>query len=296
MASFHDVSWNVVSPDLPMDVLLYTLDFQWPLTDDLHRDLDEIARRSCVSKQFNHTMKKIKSLRIQYYLQQFPLFKVLSIDVLQFAEEVINRHTNWGKNDTRTRAFQNKPMLSFRVLETQMTDFAIQWRFNIAMTSFSEQLPKAMFTLSCMIFELCMTPDSHVLAVTAGDFRHENLAMWLIFVCNVSSAMTVLEDGAYDEISSLLTLLYEECDHVHNGFRKLGDINATETTRRGYYYRGMQASYISTQQALIQQKQSQNITGVMTIAPLVSELAHTFIARYRCVWSYQEDYRLKSIT
>ena len=36
-------------PDLPMDVLLYTLQFQWPLLGcTLLEDMSEAARRSCV--------------------------------------------------------------------------------------------------------------------------------------------------------------------------------------------------------------------------------------------------------
>ena len=95
------------SVNLPMDVLLYTLEFQWPLSEDLFQDFDEIARRSCVCKEFNHKMKTLKDLRISYYLLQYPPLQCLSLDVQQFAVQVIKTHSDTRNINVQCDRYNN---------------------------------------------------------------------------------------------------------------------------------------------------------------------------------------------
>ena len=295
-----------------MDVLLYTLEFQWPLSEDLFQDFDEIARRSCVSKEFNHKMKTLKDLRISYYLLQYPPLQCLSLDVQQFAVQVIKTHSDTRNINVQRDRYNNirdiprvgcsifkeeGSLRTFCSLSQDIADFPIRWRFNGVTTNFNEVFPAATNNLFQMLVNLCFYFRGDTLK-TGDDYSHENLAMWLIFFCNMeniikmSSSMNE-EDPTTDEY--LRSMVFNECDHVHNGFRRLGNINATESTRKGYYYGAMQPGYIhfyanQDQKIARRSKKSKANEGITTL-PKPIDLSQLFISRYQRIWSYQEGCR-----
>ena len=307
-----------------MDVLLYSLEFQWPLGEnDLFEDMKEIARRACVSKQFQVIMKRIKNLRIGYYLQQYPPLKCLSLDVQEFAINLIKTYTN--RADAAARIvmqaahddFLEKEgeftLKNFRVRTQELADLAIQWRFNTVTLNLHSAFPAAVIQMFHILVHLCFRYRSRVcmLPLHCDDcFFHEEVAMWLVFLTNIetilkmtpvgasagaSSAGIIEEDAVCSRRHEFLCgfLLFHECDHVHNGFRKLGDKSATETTRKGYYYGVMQPDYVS-QYDMIQfsheksNNRSNNTKENKKENNEKMQLCRLFLSRYRHIWSYQE--------
>jgi hypothetical protein len=283
-------------PDLPMDVLLYSLDFQWPFCDTLLEDLNEIARRSCVSKQFHITMKKLKDLRIGYHLMQYPSICNLSPDVQQFATEVIKSHTRWDGNDPRTTSTGTviNDILSSEAsgpchsaMGNQLTDFAIQWRFRASTTNFNLDFPRALSTLYLMLFK-CLFCGAQGAKSESGN--HDDLCMWLVFYANIESILNA--DDLSGEDMSLL--VYFECDHIHNGFRTPGNIADTIGDPKGFYYRVMQRTYVAeyernevTKLALVSGSNKEALASSPAL-----QLPQLFVARFRRIWDYQEACRV----
>jgi hypothetical protein len=304
-------------PDLPMDVLLYALEYQWPLSEDLFADLGEIARRSCVSKEFQHKMYSIKDMRISYYLQQYPPLKCLSLDVQQFAIRVIKNCSASCRgpdvdDNTAAGAVSSTALAGITVFRSTgltgegglvtchvgsqtLVDFAIKWRGNRLFNNINSDFPDALEVLFQMLIQMCshyhVLPASRIKAareaksdeyqkevVVINYNTHEDLAMWLIFLANIENVFQTFPTTAHDRFF----IIYNECDHVHNGFRKLGDISATRSTRKGYYYGTMQPGYVSQYEDAILKNVSAQRTKLSTL----------FLARFSQAWLYQETCRL----
>ena len=234
-----------------------------------------------------------------------PSLKALPSDVQQFAVDIICKHTNWDEYDLRTAHAKDSsatatPPVKFGELETQLHGTAITWRMVLVTTNFDVELPKATVVMAQMLLELCGKYSGDTCTVLSSnsnissgrceaDYLHENMSMWLIYLCNISDAVVELSNGTRSA-TGIGWLLHNETDHVHNGFRRLGSVNATELTRKGYYYCIMQPCYISQYTSLLQLLRKEYRDDTATIDRLVA-LSQKFISRYRCMWDYQEQCR-----
>ena len=275
-----------------MDVLLYIQDYEWPLNDKsiLKNDINEISMRSCVSKDFYKKMLKIRKRRIKYYLYQFPPLKSLSNDMDEYLVKLVDNYVSICSficdNNEQNTTLVDVNVDKVKKMYASMTNYAIHWRFCGAFINFDEELPKATALLYRILEELNCFCYQDIVLKHDDCYLYEDILLWLIFLNNIESITQechTLKDDP-NVIPTLEKIIFRECDHVHNGCRRVGAVNATRFTRQGYYYKVMQPIYVGECKKDIERNQRK----YNNVECSFYNLSCMCLSRYEHLWSYHE--------
>ena len=247
---------------LPMDVWILILSFQWPL-ESWDEDTGEIRRRRIVCLNFNKELASAYKDRFKLYISKSQVLSVLTPAVLEFGLYCLTDQV------ASQEGCLSQPELND--LSEALKDFAMKWRYNRA-TNFSVEFPLAKLKLRSFFLHLCRSASSLL------DWD-DDIAMWLVFLFNIHTILeyrSLESDAAAGEyiMETISSAMYNECDHVHNGFRRRGATDSCRLNRKGYYYGAMQLGYA-------------NFYSQRPVTPH-SSLFTTLADRYEPIWMHHD--------